>query len=60
MDAVPTTTGHRDPVCGMNVREDALHRYDHAGEIYRFCFSSVSVIEDALRLGRLSLTSAKS
>ena len=37
MDAVPTTTGYRDPVCGMNVREDAPLRSDHAGETYRFC-----------------------
>src|SRR5207247_8941725 len=37
MDAAPTTTGYRDPVCGMNVREDAPLRGDYAGETYRFC-----------------------
>ncbi|MDX1499774.1 MAG: heavy metal translocating P-type ATPase [Woeseiaceae bacterium] len=29
--------GHRDPVCGMTVRADSAHRFDHAGEAYRFC-----------------------
>jgi Cu+-exporting ATPase len=27
----------RDPVCGMQVRVDSLHRYEHAGQEYRFC-----------------------
>jgi Cu+-exporting ATPase len=26
-----------DPVCGMTVDEDAPHRAEHAGHIYRFC-----------------------
>jgi P-type Cu+ transporter len=28
---------YRDPVCGMNVREDTPLRLEHAGETYRFC-----------------------
>ncbi len=26
-----------DPVCGMEVAADATHRYEHAGNVYRFC-----------------------
>jgi Cu+-exporting ATPase len=26
-----------DPVCGMTVDEDAPHRAEYAGRIYRFC-----------------------
>jgi len=26
-----------DPVCGMTVKEDSPHRYEHQGSIYRFC-----------------------
>ena len=28
---------HTDPVCGMTVSEDAKHRFEHAGEVHRFC-----------------------
>ena len=26
-----------DPVCGMTVRPDSVHVYEHAGQTYRFC-----------------------
>ncbi len=37
MSETSRTTLFRDPVCGMQVREDAPHRYEHAGRQYRFC-----------------------
>lgn len=27
----------KDPVCGMNVREDSLQRIEHNGHVYCFC-----------------------
>ncbi|MFQ5488039.1 MAG: heavy metal-binding domain-containing protein, partial [Gammaproteobacteria bacterium] len=29
--------GHKDPVCGMDVAEDAPHHTEHAGQRYYFC-----------------------
>ena len=37
MNETPVTTSFRDPVCGMQVREDSPHRLEHAGREYRFC-----------------------
>lgn len=37
MSEAPTGTSFRDPVCGMQVREDSPHRHEHAGREYRFC-----------------------
>ena len=37
MKEAPVTTSFRDPVCGMQVREDSPHRLEHAGREYRFC-----------------------
>ena len=37
MSDAPTGTSFRDPVCGMQVREDSPHRHEHAGREYRFC-----------------------
>jgi len=37
MKEAPGTTSFRDPVCGMQVREDSAHRHEHAGREYRFC-----------------------
>jgi len=30
-------TAHRDPVCGMTVREDAPHSIEHGGRSWHFC-----------------------
>ena len=35
--AKPTSPTHLDPVCGMTVGEDAKHRFEHLGEMHRFC-----------------------
>ncbi|MFZ6180530.1 heavy metal translocating P-type ATPase [Nannocystis pusilla] len=32
-----TSTGERDPLCGMSVRQDSPHRAELNGETYRFC-----------------------
>ena len=37
MQEAPVSTTFRDPVCGMQVREDSPHRLEHAGREYRFC-----------------------
>ena len=37
MKEAPVSTTFRDPVCGMQVREDSPHRLEHAGREYRFC-----------------------
>jgi Cu+-exporting ATPase len=37
MKEPPGTPSFRDPVCGMQVRENAPHRHEHAGRTYRFC-----------------------
>jgi len=36
-EEAPATAAYTDPVCGMQVREDAPHRWAHAGQEYRFC-----------------------
>ena len=36
-ETTPATLTFRDPVCGMQVREDSPHRHQHAGREYRFC-----------------------
>ncbi len=33
----PSSTTKRDPVCGMSVKPDSPHRFEHAGETYLFC-----------------------
>jgi len=34
----PATNGqHVDPVCGMTVREDSPHQFEHEGTVYWFC-----------------------
>ena len=37
MNEATGKTAFRDPVCGMQVREDSPHRHVHAGRDYRFC-----------------------
>ena len=37
MNESPASTGFKDPVCGMQVREDSPHRHEHGGREYRFC-----------------------
>ena len=37
MQEAPVSTTFRDPVCGIQVREDSPHRLEHAGREYRFC-----------------------
>ena len=37
MKEAPATTSFRDPVCGMQVKEDSPHQHAHAGREYRFC-----------------------
>lgn len=35
---LPTGSGHlKDPVCGMSVSEQAIHRHDHHSKVYYFC-----------------------
>mgnify|MGYP002777777364 CR=1 FL=1 len=35
--STPSATEHRDPVCGMSVREDSPHRTELDGVTHRFC-----------------------
>lgn len=40
MNATDGSITYRDPVCGMQVQDDAPHRYELDGKIYRFCSAS--------------------
>ena len=37
MNDTQGATAFIDPVCGMQVQEDAAHRLEHAGQTFRFC-----------------------
>ncbi len=37
MNATPGSAAYIDPVCGMQVQEEAAHRLEHAGQTFRFC-----------------------
>ncbi|MEO5988369.1 MAG: YHS domain-containing protein [Candidatus Eisenbacteria bacterium] len=39
MKATDSNVTFHDPVCGMTVNEDSVHRYEHGGVVHRFCSS---------------------
>ncbi len=40
MNATDGSATFRDPVCGMQVKEDSTYRYELAGKVHRFCSTS--------------------